>query len=412
MRLLVYEHVSGGGFADEPLPAGVLSEGFAMLKTLTKDFKAAGHSVAITLDSRIAKLNPPIPADRAVPVTSSCETQAKLHMLSEQADAAYVIAPETDGVLQSLVEMVEQTGVTSLNCESGAIAKVSDKAKFPEFIKALVVPLPETMPFSVNDGVKEIAESVQGDLGFPVVFKPVDGVSCEGVSVVRNKEQVAGAVSKVKAESSDKRFLVQKLIEGAAASVSLFSTGRSVIPVSLNRQDVKLETAKATSSYRGGVVPFDHPMGAEAFEAAKKILEAVPGLRGYVGVDFVLTGEEAVAIEVNPRLTTSYVGLRRAVNFNLAQAIIDSVLKHSLPEHVERCGYTVFSKVETYSPTVDTLQELYEWDEVVSPPFPVSHDGASALVASYGETFRDASRGFREAKKRVLDIINRGGQRW
>ena len=202
------------------------------------------------------------------------------------------------------------------------------------------------------------------------------------------------------------------MIEGDAASVSLLATGRSAIPVSLNLQDVKLETAKACSSYRGGVVPFDHPMGAEAFEAAKKIVEAVPGLRGYIGMDFVLTGEEAVVLEVNPRLTTSYVGLRRVVNFNLAQAVVDAVLKHSLPEHVESCGCTVFSKVETYSPTAEALQELYGWDKVVSPPFPVSNGEASALVASYGETFRDASCGFREAKKRVHDTISRGGQGW
>ena len=34
----------------------------------------------------------------------------------------------------------------------------------------------------------------------------------------------------------------------------------------------------------------------------------MPGLRGYVGVDLVLTDSEAVVIEVNPRLTTAYLG--------------------------------------------------------------------------------------------------------
>jgi predicted ATP-grasp superfamily ATP-dependent carboligase len=52
LKLLVYEHVSGGGFADEPIPAGVLSEGFGMLRTLISDFKAAGHNVTTTLENR------------------------------------------------------------------------------------------------------------------------------------------------------------------------------------------------------------------------------------------------------------------------------------------------------------------------------------------------------------------------
>ena len=53
MRLLVYEHVSGGGFADESIPADILSEGFGMLSTVISDFKAAGHNITTTLDSRI-----------------------------------------------------------------------------------------------------------------------------------------------------------------------------------------------------------------------------------------------------------------------------------------------------------------------------------------------------------------------
>jgi predicted ATP-grasp superfamily ATP-dependent carboligase len=409
LKLLVYEHISGGGFADEPLSAVILSEGFGMLRTLVSDFKAAGHHVSTTLDSRIAGLNPPIPADCVVPVISSRETQVKICELSEQADAVYVIAPETYGVLQSLVEIVKQTRAASLNCQVGAIEKVSDKAGYTEFIRTLGVPMPETKLFSINDGREEIMKAVRSSLSFPVVFKSSDSVSCGGVSVVRNEAQLAGAVGKIKSESSDKQFMVQKLVKGSASSVSLLSTGDIVVPVSLNRQDVRLETPDFCSSYDGGAVPFNHPREAEAFESAKKLVKSIPGLRGYIGVDFVLTDEAAVAIEVNPRLTTSYVGLRRTINFNPAQAIVDAVLKHELPSQVESCGCTMFSKVETTIPSAGALQKTYGMDEVISPPFPVSNDGtASALIVSYGATLQEASAGFREAKKRVLNTICRG----
>jgi predicted ATP-grasp superfamily ATP-dependent carboligase len=409
LRLLVYEHVSGGGFADKSIPASVLSEGFGMLRTLTADFKAAGHSVTTTLDSRVTRLNPPISADCVAPIFSSRETQATLRKLSEQVDAAYVIAPETDGVLQSLVEVVEQTGVASLNCQAGAIEEVSDKAVFYEFLRKLGVPLPETLMFNVADDVAEIKKAVRGSLNFPLIFKPSDGVSCCGLSVVRNEEQVAGAVGKIKKELPSKHFLVQGLIKGDAASVSLLSTGSSVVPISLNRQDVTLETPEACSRYGGGSVPFDSPLWAKAFKVAEKIVTSIQGFRGYVGVDFVLTKDEAVAIEVNPRLTTSYVGLRRVANFNPAQAIVNAVLKRKLPTHIQSCGYTYFSKVETPKPQVVALQKTYGMDEVVSPPFPVSENSAaSALIASRGVTLKEASARFREAKKRVLNTINRG----
>jgi predicted ATP-grasp superfamily ATP-dependent carboligase len=46
---------------------------------------------------------------------------------------------------------------------------------------------------------------------------------------------------------------------------------------------------------------------------------------GYIGVDMVVGRSEAedAVIEINPRLTTSYVGLRTICQENLAQAMLD-----------------------------------------------------------------------------------------
>ena len=40
------------------------------------------------------------------------------------------------------------------------------------------------------------------------------------------------------------------------------------------------------------------------------MVESFSGLRGYVGVDVVLGQDKLYVVDVNPRLTTSYVGLR------------------------------------------------------------------------------------------------------
>jgi predicted ATP-grasp superfamily ATP-dependent carboligase len=409
LRLLIYEHVSGGGFADGSIPSGVLSEGFGMLRTLISDFKAAGHYVTTTLDSRLARLNPPLGADCIVPVFSSREVQVAIRKVSASADAAYVIAPETEDVLQSLVESLEQTGVASLNCPASTIRKVVDKTVLHKSLKKLGVPTPETMMFSVADGEKEIKQTIQSKLHFPLIFKPSNDVGCCGLSIVRNENQAAGAVDKIKRESPSKRFLAQEFIDGAAASVSLVSIGSDALSISLNRQDVTIGAPDAISRYNGGLVPFDHLLRSRAFALAEKIVKSFRDLRGYVGVDLVLTEEEAVAIEVNPRLTTSYIGLRRVINFNPAQAIVNAVLKRELPTNIQSYGYSYFSKIETPMPTIDALQKTYEINEVVSSPFPVSSSGtACALVSSHGATVKAATARFREAKKRVLNTMSRG----
>jgi predicted ATP-grasp superfamily ATP-dependent carboligase len=413
LRLLIYEHVSGGGYDDELIPSSILSEGFSMLRTLISDLKASGHSIITLLDSRITRLNPPIGADCVVPVSSLQEAHTNIRKISESADATYVIAPETGQVLQSLVELVEQTGAASLNCTANTIEKVSNKAVFHDFLKKLGTPTPETVMFSITDDVAKIKQTTQDKLNFPLIFKPSDGVSCCGLSIVKNGDHVDSAVGKIKRESSSNHFVAQELIKGAAASVSLVSTGREAYAISLNQQDVTIGAPEFFSSYSGGVVPFDHPLKLEAFAVAEKIVKSFRDLRGYVGVDLVLTEDEAVAIEVNPRLTTSYVGLRRAANFNPAQAIVNAVLKREFPTLIQTCGYTVFSKVETPNPTIAALQETCKMNEVVSPPFPVSPKGtACALIESHGATLKEAKLRFREAKTRVLTSMSRGEYRW
>jgi predicted ATP-grasp superfamily ATP-dependent carboligase len=409
LKLLVYEHASGGGFAEKPFQQGVLTEGFAMLRALVSDFKAAGHQVTTLLDSRVAKLNPPIGADCVVPVSSSQEANEALLRAAASVNAAYVIAPETDGALQLLVESLEQTGVTLLNCPARAVGSVADKAALHKHLRKLGVPTPETMVFSVVDDVAEVKRAVGGNMGFPVVFKPLDGISCQGLSVVRDQREVAGAVGKLRRDSACKRFVAQKLVDGVAASVCLISTGSEALPISLNKQDVTLDAPDKVSSYDGGLVPFDSPLRGEAFAAAEKVVGSFRDLRGFVGVDLVLTEDEPVVVEVNPRLTMSCVGLRKVVNCNLAQAIVDAVLLHKLPRDVQTCGYAYFSKMETCSPTIGAFQEACKMSEVVSPPFPVAGDGATcAIVLSHGDTLEEAMTRFSQAKKRFLTTMHGG----
>jgi predicted ATP-grasp superfamily ATP-dependent carboligase len=88
--------------------------------------------------------------------------------------------------------------------------------------------------------------------------------------------------------------------------------------------------------YEGGSLPLTGPLGARAQRLAERAVRAVPGLLGFVGVDLILghadDGSGDAVIEINPRLTTSYVGLRRMARFNLAEALLAVVQDTLLPE--------------------------------------------------------------------------------
>ena len=410
MKILVYEHVSGGGFTGKPMPTSILSEGFSMLRAIIADFKAAGHSVTTVLDSRLAALNPPVEADSVVSASPLQDTKKVISELSESTDAAYVIAPESNQILHSLVASIEHAGVSSLNCRSSAVGSLSDKLAVFERAKELGLPTPETILLNAHDTNEEIKRAIRGSLRFPLIVKPVDGVGCAGLSVINNEQQVAAAVANAIGELAIRHLVVQELICGIAVSVSLLSTGSDVLPVSLNGQDVALMPPAATSTYNGGQVPIDSLLKREAFAAAETIVKSFQGLRGYVGVDMVFTEKEVVIIEVNPRLTTSYVGVRKTLGINFAKAIIDAIFENKLPAINQSSGYAVFSKVKAPKPTVAALQKTYRINQVISPPFPApDSETAYALVLSHGATVKKATAGFQEAKKSLCRIISLEG---
>jgi predicted ATP-grasp superfamily ATP-dependent carboligase len=403
LKVLVYEHVSGGGYASQDISPSELSEGFGMLRCLAEDFKAAGHEVTVLLDARLSKLNPPIDADCIIPIFYPHEPEKFLNNMAKINDAIYVIAPEIRQTMQFFVELAEQTGKSSLNSESRTIGKTADKTVLYEVLQKLGVS-PKTVILSVDDGLDKIKETIKKELGYPLIVKPADGVSCSGLSLVNAEIQLVGAVAKICSESANKRFIAQEFIRGEAASVSLLSTGKKAKALSLNKQNVYLAGPEAISRYEGGGVPFEHWLKQEAFKTAEKVTEAFSDLKGYVGIDFVLTEHKPFVVDVNPRLTTSYVGLRKVARFNVAEALVNAVLRGRLPAKLETEGFACFSKVETAKPTISAFQKIAKVSAVVSPPFPLN-EKSIALIIGEGVTLNDAKRHLEEAKKRLNNII-------
>jgi predicted ATP-grasp superfamily ATP-dependent carboligase len=410
LKLLIYEFASGGGFAEKPIPSSILCEGYAMLRTITEDVKAAGHKVTSILDSRIAKFNPPLETENILLVDSWRKTEKAIQEASEKSDGTYIIAPETDGILKKIAEKLEKSNTISLNSSSRAIAKVSNKTLLQKHAERIGLTTPETLTFSINDDQENIIQEVDEKLGFPAIFKPVNSVGCEGLSLIYSKTQVSAAIAKA-ANLTNSRFIAQELVQGQPVSVTIISNGVKALPISLNKQHVSLKTPKQDSTYSGGTTPFDHPQNAKAFAAAKRLVESIKELRGYIGVDLILTEKEPVVIEINPRLTTSYIGTRKVLNINLAQTLIDSTLKHQLPIKQKTLGYAVFAKVKIKNLTAKSLDDLFGMPELVAPPFPNSHGSITyALICAQAKTLQQAKRKMSNVKKQLYNTIEKGGK--
>ncbi len=408
MRILLYEHICGGGYAGQPLSPSLLSEGFGMLRGLAEDFKVAGFEVSALLDSRIMCTCPPFEADHVIEVNSRTIADVTLSLAAESADMVYAVAPEAGSVLQSIVERVEDAGAISLNCKPETIRQAADKAKLDSCVRHLGLEYPRTLKLKTVE-VEKVVSEVKGKLGFPAVVKPLASAGCAGLSIVKDEADIAAGVKKIEVENDDGQFIAQKLVVGVPVSVSLIGNGKKAKPVSLNLQNVTLAPPQAESSYNGGQVPLDHPLREKAFAAAKMLVESFDGLRGYIGVDFVLANDKAYVLEINPRLTTSFVGLRKVANFNLAQAIVDAILKGELPQAQATNGYACFSKAAMPHCSGSEWARACGLGSVVSPPFPLANAKKSiALLQSIAQTRQGAQRRLGEAKRELAQICTGG----
>jgi predicted ATP-grasp superfamily ATP-dependent carboligase len=336
MKILVHESITGGGLDSSRIVPTLLAEGRMMLQALLSDLiRLEDHQILLLIDrSRVTR----VPHHRSLRVIDSGRDYRRLFVeLVEEADAAFLIAPEAGGLLEGLTAVIEASGKVVLGSGTTGIKAAGDKALTHQLLTSSNIPTPETHQVR---HVEELAPLAR-HLGYPVVVKPLDGVGCQSVFIARHEMELRRVFTTAARETGQDTLIVQPYIEGVHASVSLLTDGVRSLPLTLNLQEIN---GRTRLTYRGGRVPLDHPLRSLAFRRAAEVVKAIPGLRGYVGIDLVLTDRDVVVIEVNPRLTTSYVGIQKILHQNLAALIIDAV-RGKLPEpgQIQIAGTATFT---------------------------------------------------------------------
>lgn len=330
MKLLIFEYATAVGIENPTIAV----EGQYMLEGLLNDLKNAGANYITPENSRI-KNN----FNGFNPIIMDKELFSWLDENITSFDACLPVAPEEDHILYEITKILEEKDVDIIGSSSDAVLACSDKFETYNLLKdSFPMIRCEKVFFSYLKNYKNLFAH-----GKKMLVKPADGVSCSGVRIVRSYADFIKASAHLKRTTKLPFFLLQDYVEGISTSVSILSTGKEAMPLSLNLQNIGLDNG--IFYYKGGEVPYEHEFSDEAKYIAKRAVESVDGLKGYVGVDLLLdeSKDEIYILEINPRLTTSYVALRRILNFNLGNAIVDAVYG-ILPPEIEFKGSSSFLK--------------------------------------------------------------------
>jgi predicted ATP-grasp superfamily ATP-dependent carboligase len=311
MRILLYEFVTGGGwfsFGNDLPPESLSREGVAMAVALAADLAAIDSVELIAMRDQRQTWQPPASVT-VHQVGSRVEELVLLRKLAGQVDAAIVIAPELHGFLAQRVSMLRQLGVRVLAPSMETIRLASDKHLTLAHLAERGIAVPHGVAIEPHDTLPEA-------FAYPAVLKLRGGAGSQGIRVVGSPRD------EVNIEEPSR---LEVYHSGQPASV-LFLTGPAGnLPLLPCQQNL---AADGTLAYLGGSLPLPPPDANRALRLAERAMAQLDSLLGFVGVDLILgpadDGSEDVVVEINPRLTTSYLGLRAATAANLAAAMLQT----------------------------------------------------------------------------------------
>jgi predicted ATP-grasp superfamily ATP-dependent carboligase len=267
-------------------------EGEAMLRVLAESFRRCGYEV----------VSP-----------HAGDFEGELRALAPECDLGLVIAP--DHLLARFTRIVEER-TRNIGCGSMSVAVCANKQRTASILNAHGIAVPD----AVMKGRR--------------VIKEICGCGTQNMRLA-DEDPMEGEFG-------------QQYIEGEHLSVSLigsrvvgeaclYYSGAPPLVLSLNRQDV--EVVEDRFCYRGGETPVDHPRSAEILDVATKAA-MVLGCQGYAGVD-VVVADEVYVVDVNPRITSSLVGIAAVMDEEIAALLVDASYG-ILPDHVTLSGHVRF----------------------------------------------------------------------
>ncbi|MCC9604472.1 ATP-grasp domain-containing protein [Blastopirellula sp. JC732] len=305
-RVFVYEFITAGGLyamPGAPEPSGsLLEEGTLMRSAVVDDFLKAGVSVSLFRDHRLPAFEH-VGCDETV-IDSSEAEKAAFATACNEANAVLVIAPEFGALLLERVLWAEAGRARLISPGSDFTAIAGDKWNTYRRWTRAGVPTPDTW-------LEGRFSSASVDKSRRFVRKPRDGAGSQEIDFYESPEKFGGS----------SEAIIQTFCEGLHASCALLGDGKRIICLPPGTQ--KIDPGNGFQ-YRGGCWPLAGDLAERAQTLARRAATALPPFRGYIGVDMILGAKDGddFAIEINPRLTTSYFGLRHLCRGNLSAAML------------------------------------------------------------------------------------------
>ena len=323
MRVVLHEWCCSGGlrmpeavdlFGETGLPTGLAVEGRSMLGALLHDgLRADDLELTLLLDgAEDVPLTPGIGPGRVTVIR--VPDGEERHCLAEAAAAAdwtMVVAPETNGILADRVALARAAGGRVAGADGPFITLAADKQATALALAAAGVAVPAGVLLPAGERLPDAFRR-------PAVAKALDRCGGDGLVVVPRGADLPPALIPRRVEA---------FVAGTPVGVSCLCgpTETIVLPPVRQRFSTGIHPG-----YLGGDLRLESLPRNRAMALARRAIHGLESpsrrARGWVGVDMILgdreDGGDDRVLEINPRMTTSFVGLSTLGSASLLRAML------------------------------------------------------------------------------------------
>ena len=288
------------------IPDSLLSEGRGMVEAFAADLVSAGFDVDRMIDRTVCPVAQIPPKELTHHHLRSPEEEKPIfERLANSADHTILIAPETDGALTKRVEWTLAAGGQLLGPGHQVTALTTDKHQLAKHLVAAAVPVPKGVAVAAGSRLPH-------DFHYPAVLKPRDGAGSQHMHLLGHADPEMHVSFAARLEEH---------VEGQPISVGVLGGPGGITALPACRQ---LISQDGKFTYLGGSLPLSEQQADRGERLAMRAANACGDFRGYMGIDLILGthADEDRVIEINPRLTTSYLLLRQVADQNLAASIV------------------------------------------------------------------------------------------
>lgn len=332
MKILAYDHQTARYDCKSGSLACAGFQADRSLHALLGDLcRLQGVDVTLLRDPRLPHLT--LPAAVHVIPCNPDDTADMLRQSVEHADAVWPVVPESGGMLERASCHILESGSLLIGSRPEAVSVATSKYRTSQVLKAAGIAVVATC---------RLDDALPGGASAWVV-KPDDGAGCSETRIFADSAAARAAIE----ERDSGQYVMQPYIHGAHRSIAMVCADNRVLMQSVNEQRIAVFDNQL--HYMGSTVNSVREQ-RECRALAEQVMAALPGLWGYVGIDFIMAADGPVVLEVNPRVTVSHAGLRQSTGHNPAQLLL-SLLRG------ERCAPLEARRIKPVSIDINAFPE-------------------------------------------------------